>query len=403
MIKKHVLLTIALIAILFSAQAQDCDGRYLEEIFDNVDVSTVVYSDVTGFTMDIYQPAGDEDIEERPLILFAHGGSFSAGTPQTQTMISMCTAFAKRGYVAASYQYSLTNAINLLDSVFMINHVMKAVADGKSAVRYFRKDYEENNNTYRIDSEQIFVGGNSAGAILAMHLAYLQYDEAPDYIQTAIDANGGIEGNAGNDGYSSDVKGVVNLAGGLNQLSFIDPNDVPVVSFHGDADEVVPYDCNSVFWGTLGNNLVNICGSGTMQPVLDYNGVPNSLTTYPGADHVPWESSPGIYEEIHTTASAFLYDYIECESTISSIETLEDMFVSAYPNPAQNNIYLQWNGDRHENVNIQLVNNLGQVLYINNGNSSSIQQIEAAGLPRGVYSLIIRTEKSQLINKILLD
>ena len=67
------------LCINFLAAQSPCDGRYAEEIFDDVQVTTVTYSDVHNLQMDIYQPVGDLE-PKRPLIIFAHGGTFIFGS-----------------------------------------------------------------------------------------------------------------------------------------------------------------------------------------------------------------------------------------------------------------------------------------------------------------------------------
>lgn len=326
--KRNLLLTLLLALPFWSINAQDCN-RYLEEIFSEVSVTTVEYTEYADGSenklMDIYQPVGDDYNKPRPVMIFAHGGSFLGGSKENNTVTELCNRYAKRGYVTASINYTLAPfAGALIDSVQMINVVMQAVGDGKAAVRYFRKD-AATDNMYNVDSEQIFVGGNSAGAILSMHLAYLDYDEAPDYMKTIIDSHGGIEGPAGNDGYSSDVKAVINLAGGLNKLSFINEGEEPVVSAHGDADGVVPYDCNDVFWGdpiygTL--DLVDVCGSGTMHPVLDDNGIRNELMIFPGDNHVPWEGNMTKMNQVVDMVTNFIYEELE-PSSLPSVDNPE--------------------------------------------------------------------------------
>ena len=49
---------------------------------------------------------------------------------------------------------------------------------------------------------------------------------------------GGLEGDAGNNGYSSSVNGVISIAGGINDVNWIDDSDEPLVSVQGDADDV---------------------------------------------------------------------------------------------------------------------------------------------------------------------
>ena len=45
---------------------------------------------------------------------------------------------------------------------------------------------------------------------------------------------GDIEGNSGNPGYSSEISGVISLAGALHRSEYVDVNDVPSVFAHGD-------------------------------------------------------------------------------------------------------------------------------------------------------------------------
>ncbi|MFQ3269129.1 MAG: para-nitrobenzyl esterase, partial [Flavobacteriales bacterium] len=97
--KRFLFLFITLFSF-FNVQAQ-CDDRYSEEVFDEVSVSTVTYSDVHNLQMDIYQAVGDTETQ-RPLIILAHGGSFVAGIRTNPSMVALGNAFAKRGYVVAS-------------------------------------------------------------------------------------------------------------------------------------------------------------------------------------------------------------------------------------------------------------------------------------------------------------
>ena len=57
-------------------------------------------------------------------------------------------------------------------------------------------------NTYDIDTNRIYIGGSSAGAITALHVAYLDdVCEISGYLnQTVINQLGGLEGASGNPG-----------------------------------------------------------------------------------------------------------------------------------------------------------------------------------------------------------
>ena len=165
------------ILILFSAITfAQCNGRYQTEIFSSVTVTEVNYSDVYNnneHKMDIYTPDGDTEIN-RPVILYMHGGSFYGGSKTMTDCIDFCESMAKRGYVTASLNYRITNIVTFISSqVEQYKIVLKSVADAKAAVRYFRKDYAINANTYGIDPSTIFVGGYSSGGVIDIHMAFI--------------------------------------------------------------------------------------------------------------------------------------------------------------------------------------------------------------------------------------
>ena len=229
-----------------------CGGRYLEEVFSDVDVSTVTYSEVNNLQLDIYQPVGDTE-NNRPLIILAHGGSFIAGVRANPSMVSLGEAFAKRGYVVASISYRLMTVLDLIFSSTTLNGVAEALSDGKAAIRYFRKSVVEGNE-YNIDPNQIYFGGNSAGAIIAIHAAFMQDGEVEDpELIVAMENNGGFEGNSGNPGFSSDVRGAISLAGGIANLDFINSSDFNslLITCHGDLDNTVVYDCGEPLSGAV--------------------------------------------------------------------------------------------------------------------------------------------------------
>ncbi|MGB2458349.1 MAG: carboxylesterase family protein, partial [Flavobacteriales bacterium] len=246
---KYVLL--ALLFLISSQLFSQCDGRYETEIFDEVSKTIVEYTDVydwsaldSGLDMDIYQPVGDT-ATNRPVLIFAHGGVYVTGNKNNPPMVSLCEAFAKRGYVTASIQYRLTSSLSLLSpnaSDIFSQTVLNSVSDMKAAVRYFRKDVAENNNTYGINPDFIFVGGYSAGAVTAAHLSVIDDNQVPAEFQSFYDEAGGIEGNSGNSGYSSEVSGAILLAGAINTLDFIDADDEPIVSLHASDDNTVSYE-----------------------------------------------------------------------------------------------------------------------------------------------------------------
>ena len=382
---------LVLLFIMSSELFSQCDGRYENEIFDEVSKTIVEYTDVynwsaldSGLDMDIYQPVGDT-VTNRPVLIFAHGGVYVAGNKNNPPMVSLCEAFARRGYVTASIQYRLTSSLSLLSpdaSDIFSQTVLNSVSDMKAAVRYFRKDVAENNNAYGINPDFIFVGGYSAGAVTAAHLSVIDDNQVPAEFQSFYYVAGGIEGNSGNSGYSSEVSGAILLAGAINTLDFIDADDEPIVSLHASDDNTVSYECANA----LGNaSLPFLCGSGKIHEELQNVGVINDLYTFPSGGHAAPISD--IEETAVPFISDFLYNLI-CQST--SVDNNESPLFSVYPNPCQNYINIE-NLNRINNVVvIDLLGNIVSEIQLKSG----ANQINTSALSEGVYFIYSKDEIS---------
>ncbi|MEM6768714.1 MAG: alpha/beta hydrolase, partial [Bacteroidota bacterium] len=226
------------------AQPAECNGtRYILGGFTADSTIDVQYGQATtlggveqDLLMDVYEPTGDT-IAQRPLVILAHGGSFVRGT--RKELGPLCEVFAAAGYVCATISYRLQD-VETADSTEFAEELIMSMNDMKAAVRFFRQD-AATTNTFRINPEQIYVGGTSAGAIMAVNMAYMaEDDEIPAYLQEHIDNNGGFEGNS-NDitDFTSEVQGVVSYSGSILRLSWMDAGDPPYVAIHEELDPVV--------------------------------------------------------------------------------------------------------------------------------------------------------------------
>jgi len=370
-----------------------CNGRYETEIFNNVNKTTVTYSNVYNLQMDIYQPDGDIEAN-RPVIIFMHSGSFTSGTRDMSDMVALCESFAKRGYVTASIDYRLNpDPTALTDSISIMTTVIEDISDAKAAIRYFRQDYSNGDN-YKIDSSQIFIGGYSAGGIIAVNLAYLDNPtEAPQFLQNIISNNGGIEGNSGNPGYSSKVKAVINIAGAVYKPYIIDVNDEPIVSVHAAVDGVVPYDCDEVYWSGVGAifNLVTVCGSQVIHNKANQLGIQNDLLEFSTGDHAAFLNN--ISQSINFI-SDFIYTTLDCYQLNSLNENTYS--IEIYPNPVIDYLHLDTKG---HNVDFVLFNNLGQLILEGKYNSNS--RIDFRQYNKGLYLLQLSYD-NKLKNQILI-
>ncbi len=183
--------------------ASNAQQRYLEEVFDDVRVTsnvvyglnaTVILVPSVGeavpqpLTMDVYEPEGDTETN-RPVVLVFHTGNFLpnvtngqiAGTKEDSASVEICTQLAKRGYVAASVTYrggwnplADTQPIRALG---LIQAAYRGIQDGRTAVRYMRATAADT-NPFGIDPTRIVAWGNGTGGYLTLGLATLDdYDE----------------------------------------------------------------------------------------------------------------------------------------------------------------------------------------------------------------------------------
>ncbi len=226
------------------------DTRFLEAVFDQIDHSTGIYGNLPDFhTMDIYTPHNDT-IDKRPLVILAPGGNFDPNQIDYShgMLIPLAQKLAHAGYLAVviNYRTGETNSETKYKTAFF-----NALHDLKAAVRYFRKDLYTDNKFF-IDENKIFTGGWSAGAQIGLYNAYVNSeDELNADEKDELKAYGGFEGDSGNPGYSSQVSGMISMAGNIADLSDIMPGDPIIMCIHGSNDAIINIDSQARFFGTV--------------------------------------------------------------------------------------------------------------------------------------------------------
>jgi dipeptidyl aminopeptidase/acylaminoacyl peptidase len=233
--------------------------RYRDEVFTAVTrTNAITYGsavDQTGANVtlrgDLYQPTGDT-VAARPAIVWVHGGGFSQGSRTSPELVDQATVFGKKGYVGFSIDYRLWSGGCFPVTSQCLTAIGDAKHDAQAAVRFLRA----NAATYRVDSDRIAIAGTSAGAITALNVGY-----GPEDV-----------GNSGNPGFPSTVRAAVSLSGAA-VLTTPNAGEAPALLFHGDADNVVPYQ-----WAV---NTVNNAENAGLQVFL---------TTWPGEGHVPYSA-----------------------------------------------------------------------------------------------------------------
>jgi para-nitrobenzyl esterase len=431
--KKFTLAFSLLISVAGISQSPCSGGRYSSDIFANfTTTSNIVYGQNNSFSgvnttlkLDLYEPTGDT-LSARPLLIWVHGGSFQFGTKTDGDMVSFSQKFAKKGYVCASIDYRL--GFFPIDSANAVKAVVRAVQDLRAAVRFFYKD-RQTTNTYKIDTNMIFVGGSSAGAITALHLAYLDKEcEVSDYLnQTTITQLGGLEGTSGNPGYSSKVQGVLNGCGALARYSWMEQGNIPVASVHGTNDGTVKYNRGIVNPGTP---LMYLDGSRMVHERACAVGIENQFYTFPGAPHVPYAGNAAymdttinffrdflikqmsctdaiIQPENAPLESVTLYSINYCDGspvdevcTTSSIVEINELKFQIYPNPTTSILNIQPNFSGEYDCSI--IDLMGRNVYFQ-VNLNHDQTFDLSFLKSGNYLVRVNQGNNSFIQKLILE
>lgn len=332
--------------------------------------------------MDIYEPQGDGALA-RPVVILAHGGSFTSGDRSNLT--STCEYYARMGYVAATISYRLIDAL-IFDSTDYYEGALLAINDMRAAVRFFKED-AANANTYKIDTNFVFVGGVSAGAVMAAHVNFLdQDDNVPSFIQTIVDNNGGFEGNSStNTQHSSSTAGALLYSGGLIRDEWVDSDDGATYIVHEENDPVVPY-----LYGTSSAAPfpVYLYGGGAIKNKCISEGVTYNERLYAGSSgHVNYFSSDWsiIGQESCDLMRGIICGTIGIEESNSGLGN-----VTLYPNPAHNTIRIN---NYHPEMEVKVIGTDGREAFIeiNQDGTLAINR-----LSNGIYTIIITSDETQI-------
>lgn len=413
--KIYFLIIFTCLQVSVFAQQLDCSGsRYLDSLFDVTVTSNVLYGQNTNYNgtprdlmMDVYTPSGDT-ISARPLIIFAPKGSFISESKTELTMVQLCTHFASLGYVAVAIDYRVgVNYALVMQNApkeFTLA-VLRAAHDYKAAIRYFRKDYATT-NTYKIDTNVIIAGGSSAGAITAVHVAYL---DKPSEIPSGFDTTGlgGSEGYSGNPGYSTKVHYVVNLCGAIADTSWIEPGNVPVVSMHGNLDSEVPYGTAMI---TMIVPIMEVDGSASINLRAQHIGVENPFYTFWGRTHIPYDENAGgsfpLYmDTVLNYVTTNLHTWL-CNINYLNKNNSDFSDFSISPNPATNLFTLNINGQKEiGQCSLELFDITGKSVFITNFNiqdKSARKSVNISLLKPGIYFVHCTTSSQTVTKKLII-
>ena len=246
-----------LCSFLFNLQGQDFQTlNYLKNETDSLDLNFFRPTNIT---------------TKSPLVIFVHGGGFSAGSRNAGTNFG--TYLAANGFACASITYTLYMKDKDFGCNGIVSEKVKAIRYGASdlwaATQYFIQHATELN----IDTTKIFIAGASAGAESVLHAAYWNRNQM-SLFKTGLSP-------------TFRYAGIVSGAGAIMDLNLITKqNALPTMLFHGDADKTVPYataahrycPCNASGW-------IMFFGSKSIYDYMLKMGSTVQLTTFIGGSH----------------------------------------------------------------------------------------------------------------------
>lgn len=395
--KYYIFILTALLSWNISAQVDNgCDGtRYFDKVFDNISNETIKFGENVApngqnveLFMDIYYPTSDNLDIVRPLIVFAHSGAFISG--ERSEMEDLCNRMAERGYVSATIDYRLLDILNgIPDSLQSMDIAIKASHDMRAALRFFMHSAIEDGNPYNINTDNIFVGGYSAGAITALITGLVDEDDViQDFVNDIIDNNGGLQGDTGNPEYliyEPEVKGIINLSGAIYDTSWIDVSDPIIHSFHGNMDEIVAHDYG--FATVFNVEIIPLYGSSNIYKRTQNLGTQGEFTLIQGGDHTNIYLDNNYENDRVSFQNKVDISFAEIICGISSnISEIPNNIISVYPNPAT------------DYININIPNIREVVIYDVEGRSVRMditdERIDISGLSNGLYTGYIEHDQT---------
>ena len=255
-------------------------------------------------TLDVYRSRAAS--EPSPTLIYIHGGGWTNGSRQASALTVL--PWLEMGWNVVNVSYRLADAA----------HAPAAVEDCRCALRWVYRNAER----FNFDLERIVVTGNSAGGHLALTTGMLPASAGLDRqcpgdrrrawttgatstaplevaaivnwygITDVYDLAHRTPGTSGNFteawlGSGSDRDAVARR---VSPTNYVHAGTPPILTIHGDADSIVPYDHAT-----------------RLHEALDDWGVPNRLLTIEGGGHGGF--SPAENQHVYAAIRAFLAEH----------------------------------------------------------------------------------------------
>ncbi len=366
-------------------------------------------------TYDLFMPhTAIDTFSHLPFVMWIHGGGFWTG--DKAVMDYPAIVMAQRGYVSASINYRVGWDIGTGPSHCDGNYgqqvmaMYRALQDAHAAMRYFVHFAD----SFHIDTNYLFIGGSSAGAVISLLMAYAQQVELDTLIDT-IDLHGLLgpldsSGNVFTESFR--IRGVISLWGGLPDTTLITGQDqVPLMMMHGTNDQIVPY-----VFGAAYNcpNAPELYGSLPMQQRMESLNGCYELDYLPGGGHGVFPVDYRLEREglflkrilCDDCRQIIMEDtiYIQNDSaevtglTMKPVQELSGF--RFYPNPAANHLVLETVQDPAAVIRLRDLSGRLVAAWEKPAGTRTLT-IDLSGLKPGIYLLSVDTGYGKQIRKMV--
>lgn len=400
-------------------------------IFDSSDIridSNIVYAIANNYfsgvndtlTMNVFYPDTITDtMPARPFILLIHGGAFIGGS--LHDMEYQYMEFARRGFVTATISYRLgwnCTGTDFLSICLLCGNIgtniktatYEAAQDGRAAMRYI----DANRASYKIDNDNYFIGGTSAGSITAMHVTFWDQQEADNFCPWATSQVGLLDTSGNSFSNTYQIKGVIDNCGAVSKDSvMLNNGNIPIISFHDEGDCIVPNQygqviscaCQSFYW---------VAGSSVLYGKLLANNTCTSMNLVPlSINHCSFPQ----YELVNR-ASCFIRSVLcdSCQSSYNNtpyvlqrcssnngIEENNSLHsISLFPNPATDEFQLMGQ-QQNKNTLVELFDISGRIIFEKYISGLTDRIFKLNKIPDGIYIAKISIGTESVFLKLIIS